>query len=77
MPIPTSQFIPLPYFSPLATTNPPFMSVSLLLFCKQVHPYNFKNYIPYVSDVFFWLTSLIMIISRYIYVAENGIILFF
>ena len=63
---PTSHFIPPPSPTPLAATNLFSMSVSLYLFHIRVHlcyilDSTYKQY--HMLFVFFWCTSLCMIIS--------------
>ena len=76
---PSSQSIPLPPSSPLATTNLFSMSVTLFLFCGKVHLCHILDsmYKWYIWYLFFCLTSLTMRLSSCIQVAANGIILFF
>ena len=77
---PNSQSIPHPPPSPLAITSLFSMSVSLFLFCRQIHLHHildstYKWY--YIVFVFLFLTSLSMRISSCICVAAYGIVLFF
>ena len=54
------------------------MSVGQFLFCKLAHLYHFFKILHIMNILWYltfsvWLTSLNMILSRYIYVAANGI----
>ena len=77
MSIPNSPTIPSPHPSFLATISLFSKSVSLFLFCKEVHLYNFFFLDSNIRDViryfsfFVRLTSLSMTISRFIHVAAN------
>ena len=70
----------LPTSNPLTTTDLFSMSVSLFLFCRQVHLYHilYSTY-KWLNNskmvfIFVWLTSLNTIISMSIHIAANDII---
>ena len=72
----TSNSIPPPTFSLLATTTLFPMSMSLFLFSEFFGSY-FRFHIQVIYGISLWFTSLSMINCRFIHVRANGIISFY
>ena len=79
LPTPSSYSIPLLPASLLET--PSLFSVSLFLFCREVHLCHVldstSKWYHMILSFSFWLTSLSVTISSCIHVSTDGIILFF
>ena len=84
-----ASMLPSPFISPFPSSPPPLsislfsMSLSPLLLCKQVHQYHPSRFHIYVFiyDIlffFFWLTSLCIIGSRFLYLmrTDSNVFLF-